>query len=1422
MEEDLATPNDSSKNGNITKKEDEREEIKDFVYKHLKVVTDQSNGSLFCDPEECSIEETVSPTKMDTKALKKSPCKNPQGAVFSGKILSFGCSVCKDDFTYSPNDLLKHFRGAHKGTLPTYPCDLCGFVTNEFPALQRHRIGHRNTLVTCEICNDDVQYSLLLLTRHYIMCHSLNGHFHCEKCDFTTLDAGTFVQHIHHHNESRLKCVKCRHVSFNKEEYQKHMKVHSGDFPFTCQICGYGVARSEHLTKHMLNVHGEEAERKTVWRAMEENNSPANSSAGLKLLLKKSTSIGGETKESQWMSKLNCLSSLPNKNGRLFKPERSLEETQQFVDRTVVKKDSKNWSKSSHNSEQQCEATQSIPLISQECENCSGSDTTVHSSPNGLTVLMVKNKISLPPNCTTKLIGFKMVDGKKHLVLKVIPTVKVESSTQNLSTIEELGSAASECTSDESKDSVENGEHGNIDFSTSPRLTFSQRSGSCMQTCQDDIMAVKVKVEEEETSLNNFFPFLQKDEFGEQAELENNRSSKSTTYANTIYPMANMSDHMGELSHPNLSTHSVKTKLDFNSISATLNTDLISLCEYKINDISSPLSSADEIDVSKMDKELFPPKPGSQKIVQTCGAADQCATTDIVVDVLIDTHKEKSPLNTMASDDQSLQNSPENTDSIVKQIKPHAEVNKNQSCKVAQHNTKKLSTNLIPQPESPSDTFNDRETAILTENYTQNSPNQEVFSFHNYSKETFNILPNTTQPFDNLPEISTDSDSVCGQESSQWSLTLAESPQSLTELGNGDTATGEAYQHACGEDKQAVSDSDIEVDECIANVEDPPTEDETPESVLQDFNIIKIEEENIPVYKKQPESKSSSVSLGRIVEEHSDAIITHQLNKERIAISTASNDSVKPTKTTLRILQMPEGKQQMLVQTAENQYAIPVQLKGNPGFKLITKSSGPQINVSYMKPGYERSGNPSGLAPNQNSRKIGMSKLMAGTSESGATLLSAVQPGVGTTSSHYLINSTGFKGPVLVSSTAHCTPADKTLKTQPTCYLVQRSLPIVQAPSSAGFKLASSQVPLSSRPVLAMPVNPADKSTALQTGRQAFLVRYISQAKSGKTGMQSSQTCESTGSKVVFKVVAPTSGLLTSVPPTSTNQPLLLGSRPQTQCFLVSSNKSNASTEVKKQIPIENAAQKHVKVSRLLPSQPNLKVKVKQYGKGEKLHLAPRPIRPPSQRKRRRKPLFDELPVSVHKARRLTSKTLTEKETPVLWQPVAKEVERTLRLSPFSSLQPVKCPRRYQPVVVLNHPDADIPEVASIMKSVNRYRGAVTKVSLSRQTVQALYDLSQIGVPGKKSLTKGPFSQNNGPRPRPVQNLVRERFLLKLKLRKKSKKKYEVVKTVSSSAEQPSVFNCWFCGRLFNSQEDWIGHGQRHLMEATRDWNKLF
>lgn len=149
---------------------------------------------------------------------------------------------------------------------------------------------------------------------------------------------------------------------------------------------------------------------------------------------------------------------------------------------------------------------------------------------------------------------------------------------------------------------------------------------------------------------------------------------------------------------------------------------------------------------------------------------------------------------------------------------------------------------------------------------------------------------------------------------------------------------------------------------------------------------------------------------------------------------------------------------------------------------------------------------------------------------------------------------------------------------------------------------------------------------------------------------------------------------------------------------------------------------------------------------------------------------------------------------PLTWTPTPKSLERTLHLAAFRPDQAVKRPTGSQPVVVLNHPDADIPEVSRIMEVVKKYKGEIHKVVLSKRTLKAM------------------DGRGDG---EAVKSLVRERFLLKLKLRRLSRKKFEVVNSGASSirGERGQTFRCWFCGRAFGSRQVWLSHRQRHLLE---------
>ncbi|XP_076154399.1 uncharacterized protein LOC143137927 [Alosa pseudoharengus] len=1954
METDVAMPDDPPEKDEGSKDtEEDVEPLKDCKDLPTKELSEQLPDGQCINQDgqdEASSEEAgTDDSQTARKASKKSPCKMQQGAVFSGKILSFCCSECKGDTTYSPNDLLKHFQGSHKGTLPTYPCDLCSFVTNEFSSLQRHRIGHRNPQVTCEICNDGVQYSLLLLTRHYIMCHSQNGHFRCEKCEFSTRDAGTFVQHIHHHNEGRHKCVKCQYVSSSRREFQRHLLVHSATFPFTCHFCGYGAARKDYLTKHMATAHCEENDRKNKWKMMEEKQC-VTSPPGLKLLLKKGPVAGG-SREPQWMSKLHTLPGvgLLDQNGRLYNPEKTLEETQQFLERAVrVKKENNMWMKSAVKTEPQC-SYPSSPATPQpkppETDSSQGSGLLNPNNSNGLTVLMVKNKISIPPNCTTKVMGFKMVDGKKHLVLKVIPTKQEPSShcegeteldsqstddhdttngpkypdssddgeksynspcsamssplgslhrpdsmelnmigstkdlakpmksidvdndiddelpmeVENVGDVEqsrtcnrqnctsqhkncledmpfsqcestassmtkeskttvhpsngEIHSENSSSFTDLSKSTVETSHlDGPLDsienkaptaHSTLSKATFSdsltgsntpsESLGNIGATSHSFANATTTSSPSSQTKPshsieNDISPVdcpkesvMDTDSRMESTQLDavhskgtsvdatvnsiaySHSTDNEPTPPNSEITPSNLTEHVGGLSDsakdkatisdttdnkdtiansiedkatPPDSIEARETHLDsvevtaaplgsvhkatssdsfdksivsesteetdrFDSIesrdseiiadksrsssliedsapppdsaedrdapsklvedkvmvsesdedndatedsieiiplssvenkdrtsdpiknkgtpshsSCDKNTPLVSteerdtnsgspckihssehfmdkvmLSEYSTDnikqrnmiDVASPTDLAEEartsqsttatesamsqdvhaveetINANSSVKEAKMADLATEKAMTLQCTLEELTPTDLSVAEIKPSSGSEEPdnLSTSAKDEvvlneavnaspvldtvplslickkppsdsilppdrvvelptppqlsftsssnksfseisdpvsihrystdadtcQNIKNSPPVSERLPdsgdsetplslatyskSQSPESSQTTAVQSFSEEQNSQEHLSSctrdddkstcelpsgskssKLSLKNESDPHTVPETDTVVLDAdskmlNSTMNSPNQEVYSFHNYSKETSGSLAksllsdeqNGGQPHEG--EEVDEEDCSDPRLSAEWSLRLDASPPQTSRCEEEEVDGSKSQSANEGTATlERVSDSDIEVDECIGLVDEPShTLEKQPNMQSTPSVSSKVEEDAISVGQKGPGIKNDVAVLGRILEKHSDAIINHQLEKERMGSSSVAYDSVRPTKTTLKILQTPEGKQQMFLHTPDNQYAVPVQLKSAPGFKLITKSSASKINISYVQPGIERSTKTTGLALTLSGGRLGAGGQPSSGGDKGPTHLSSLQLGTNSSGGHYLVNSASLKSPIFLSGTVKSPSGEQTTNRPPTCYLLQRPLPVspVAGCSNLDPSGSSSQTQQSSRQVLAMPVNPADKTSPIQTGRQAYLVRYISPVKSGillnnaegKTAGSNTQSNESGRSRMFLKIVRSPNGtrFLSGVSGSLGKKPIYLatGGGLQSPYFLMSSNKSivNMSAGLKASNLQHGSNHQQSMASQLSKTLPQVQEDGMITHKKSR-HLLNQTRM--SQRKRQRKALFDDMFETSSKARRLSNRS--EREEPTEWAPVPKDVERTLKLSPFSAFQQIKVPRQNQPVVVLNHPDADIPEVVSIMKSVNRFKGDILKVALSQRTVQALSELSLSGVLRPSPNTSKSAMPHGTARARMFGSTVRERFILKLKLKKMSRNKYEVVRksSPSGSAEQPSSFSCWFCGRMFNNQEDWIGHGQRHLMEATRDWNKLF
>lgn len=343
----------------------------------------------------------------EQNTVKEEKNVTPHGLIETKKfkkrhlVNTFICSACNDGISFTPGELIMHFKIVHegKGSPPMFPCNVCGFSTSVFTTLQQHRMHHKDCLFTCEICNDNVQQTLPQLTKHCQTHHSLNGQYYCPKCKLSIQEIEPFI------------CHSCSAPIISNSEESIKLRA----------------AQKNNLLKHMAAACRQRWSRRNWWRkraqVCKQHNNPSQE---FKFLLPKP--------EPQWASQLLPLSTpgLLDNQCLLMDPEKTLEETQQFLERTVSS--GNKWPISLKS-----ELDVVVPLVpttpcpsQANAKRCNAPHPGLHhTGKDKLTGLMEKNNISVPPDCTTKVVGFKMVDGKKHLVLKVIPSNKPDVSRES-------------------------------------------------------------------------------------------------------------------------------------------------------------------------------------------------------------------------------------------------------------------------------------------------------------------------------------------------------------------------------------------------------------------------------------------------------------------------------------------------------------------------------------------------------------------------------------------------------------------------------------------------------------------------------------------------------------------------------------------------------------------------------------------------------------------------------------------------------------------------------------------------------------------------------------------------------------------------------------------------------------------------------
>jgi len=166
----------------------------------------------------------------------------------------------------------------------TYQCDLCEAVLKNKSSLESHRKAHvekKEKNHQCNMCEkrfhtkgqlkahinsfhlnirehkcpscDKEFTNFSTLTAHINATHNdFKEKFVCETCGASYATKETLRHHVDgvHRNVFKFNCTLCPAKFNRRDQYNQHLKIHTGEKPFTCLTCGKGFRRKDTLRDH--------------------------------------------------------------------------------------------------------------------------------------------------------------------------------------------------------------------------------------------------------------------------------------------------------------------------------------------------------------------------------------------------------------------------------------------------------------------------------------------------------------------------------------------------------------------------------------------------------------------------------------------------------------------------------------------------------------------------------------------------------------------------------------------------------------------------------------------------------------------------------------------------------------------------------------------------------------------------------------------------------------------------------------------------------------------------------------------------------------------------------------------------------------------------------------------------------------------